>query len=214
MLLILAIHIAIVEIEFCIFITRQISDVHPTNKLTRVTIIELNLMIQPVTIIISENKIITISGARNKEFVILEKEFSEISDELIITTDDGSYGKNGFVTDALRSLYEEGRKINRVIAAGPVPMMKLVAEITKLHQTPTVASLNPVMVDGIGMCGGCRVLVGGEIRFACVDGPEFNAHLVDFDSLMRRNTAYREIEQRKEHECKLDAAIREEETDE
>ena len=160
------------------------------------------------------NKIITISGARNKEFVILEKEFSEISDELIITTDDGSYGKNGFVTDALRSLYEEGRKINRVIAAGPVPMMKLVAEITKLHQTPTVASLNPVMVDGIGMCGGCRVLVGGEIRFACVDGPEFNAHLVNFDSLMRRNTAYREIEQRKEHECKLDAAIREEETDE
>lgn len=160
------------------------------------------------------NRIITISGARSKEFVILENEFAEISEELIITTDDGSYGRHGFVTNALESLYAGARKIDRVIAAGPVPMMKLVSDITRQHNTPTIASLNPVMVDGIGMCGGCRVVVGGEIRFACVDGPEFDAHLVDFDSLMRRNTAYREIEQRKENECKLDAAVQEEEKSE
>jgi len=156
------------------------------------------------------NTIITISGARDRDFVILEDEFSAISDQLIITTDDGSYGKKGFVTHELAELVQSGKHIDRVIAAGPLPMMKLVVDITRPYSIPTIVSLNPIMVDGIGMCGGCRALVGGKIRFVCVDGPEFNGHLVDFESLMRRNVAYRNIEQRKEEECKLDTHIREE----
>ena len=160
------------------------------------------------------NKIITISGARNKDFVILENEFSEISDDLIITTDDGSYGREGFVTGQLEELYAAGVHFDRVIAAGPIQMMKLVAEITMKYGTRTIVSLNPIMVDGIGMCGGCRALVGGEIKFVCVDGPEFDAHQVDFECLMRRNSAYRSIEQQKEHECKLDAQVAEKDTNE
>ncbi len=155
------------------------------------------------------NRIINISGARDKSFVILEDDLKEISNELIIATDDGSYGVKGFVTEQLKDLYQKGAQIDRVIAAGPLPMMKLIAEITRAHATPTIVSLNPIMVDGIGMCGGCRALVGGKIVFVCVDGPEFDAHQVDFDSLMRRNNAYRGIEQEKEHACKLDAQIEE-----
>lgn len=154
------------------------------------------------------NRIITISGARDQSFVILEDDLREISDDLIIATDDGSYGVKGFVTEQLKNLYAAGEKIDRVVAAGPLPMMRLVADITRGYQTPTIVSLNPIMVDGIGMCGGCRALVGGKIVFVCVDGPEFDAHLVDFDSLMRRNNAYRGIEQEKEHACKLDAQIK------
>jgi ferredoxin--NADP+ reductase len=153
------------------------------------------------------NHIITISGARDKSFVILEEDLQQISDELIMATDDGSYGIKGFVTDQLKQLYAKGVKIDRVIAAGSLIMMKLIADITREHQTPTIVSLNPIMVDGIGMCGGCRALVGGRIVFVCVDGPEFDAHQVDFESLMRRNNAYREIEQQKEHACKLDEQI-------
>ncbi|MDK2979756.1 MAG: ferredoxin/flavodoxin---NADP+ reductase [Chloroflexota bacterium] len=153
------------------------------------------------------NRIITISGARDESFVILEDDLREISDELIMATDDGSYGVKGFVTEHLRNLYERGEKIDRVIAAGPLPMMRFISDITREYNTPTVVSLNPIMVDGIGMCGGCRALVGGKIVFVCVDGPEFDAHQVDFDSLMRRNNAYRGIEQEKEHACKLDAEI-------
>lgn len=153
------------------------------------------------------NRIISISGARDKDFVILEDDLRAISDELIMATDDGSYGVKGFVTEQLKDLYSKGVQIDRVIAAGPLIMMRLIADITREHQTPTIVSLNPIMVDGIGMCGGCRALVGGKIVFVCVDGPEFDAHQVDFDSLMRRNTAYRNIEQQKEHACKLDAQI-------
>jgi ferredoxin--NADP+ reductase len=153
------------------------------------------------------NRIITISGARDESFVILEDDLREISDELIMATDDGSYGVKGFVTEHLRNLYERGEKIDRVIAAGPLPMMRFISDITREYNTPTVVSLNPIMVDGIGMCGGCRALVGGKIVFVCVDGPEFDAHQVDFDSLMRRNNAYRGIEQEKEHACKLEAEI-------
>lgn len=160
------------------------------------------------------NRIITISGARDRDFVILEEEFSKISDQLIITTDDGSYGHKGFVTEQLEELYKKGMKIDRVIAAGPLVMMKFVAEITNKHKTPTIVSLNPIMVDGIGMCGGCRVLIGEEIKFVCVDGPEFDAHQVDFDSLIRRNTAYGDIERQKEHDCRLDAYIADELTHE
>jgi ferredoxin--NADP+ reductase len=153
------------------------------------------------------NRIISIIGARDKDFMILEDDVRNISDETFVLTDDGSYGKKGFVTEQLKELYAEGRVFDRAIAAGPLPMMRAVVEITREHQTPTIVSLNPIMVDGIGMCGGCRALVGGKIVFVCVDGPEFDGHLVDFDSLMRRNNAYRDIEAVKEHECRIDEQL-------
>jgi len=153
------------------------------------------------------NRIISIIGARDKGFMIMENDFRSISDELYVLTDDGSYGKKGFVTEELKILLSEGRKFERVIAAGPLPMMRAIVEITREYEIPTIVSLNPIMVDGIGMCGGCRAVVGGKIAFVCVDGPEFDGHQVDFDSLMRRNIAYRDIEARKEHECKIDEQI-------
>ena len=153
------------------------------------------------------NRVISIIGARNKDFMILEDDFRAISDEVYVMTDDGSYGKKGFVTQQLIDLYAQGEKFDRVITAGPIVMMRIVADITREHKTPTIVSLNPIMVDGIGMCGGCRAVVGGKIVFVCVDGPEFDAHLVDFDSLIRRNNAYRNIEIEKEHTCLLDAHI-------
>jgi ferredoxin--NADP+ reductase len=153
------------------------------------------------------NRIISIIGARNKDFMILEDDFRAISDELYVMTDDGSYGKKGFVTQQLIELYEQGKIFDRVITAGPIVMMRIVADITREHKTPTIVSLNPIMVDGIGMCGGCRAVVDDKIVFVCVDGPEFDAHKVDFDSLIRRNNAYRNIEQEKEHACRLDTHI-------
>jgi ferredoxin--NADP+ reductase len=153
------------------------------------------------------NRIISIIGARDKDFMILEDEFRLISDELYVLTDDGSYGKKGFVTEELKKLYSNGKILDRVIAAGPLPMMRAIVDITRENHTPTIVSLNPIMVDGIGMCGGCRAVVGEKIVFVCVDGPEFDGHQVDFDSLMRRNDAYRDIEARKEHECKIDEQI-------
>lgn len=136
------------------------------------------------------NKVLSIIGARSKDLLILEEEMREVSDELYIATDDGSAGHHGFVSDVLKQLIDEGRKIDRVIAIGPVIMMKVVAGVTKSYGIKTVVSLNPIMVDGTGMCGGCRVTVGGEVRFACVDGPEFDGHLVDFDSLIKRNCRF------------------------
>jgi len=153
------------------------------------------------------NRIVSIIGARNEKFMILEDEFTLISDEIFVLTDDGSYGRKGFVTQQLKDLYEQGREFDRVIAAGPLLMMRAVVEITRAFETPTIVSLNPIMVDGIGMCGGCRAVVGGKIVFVCVDGPEFDGHQVDFESLMRRNNAYRDIEARKEHDCLLDAQL-------
>lgn len=141
------------------------------------------------------NKITTIIGARTKELVILEKEMREISDEVYISTDDGSYGIKGFNTQVLEKLLEEGKKFDLVLTAGPIPMMKKVAEITKKYNIKTIASLNPIMIDGTGMCGGCRVTVGGQVKFACVDGPDFDAHEVDFDELMRRTSLYKKEEQ-------------------
>ena len=160
------------------------------------------------------NSIVSIIGARNKDFTILEDEFAAISDELYVMTDDGSYKKKGFVTQQLQALYDAGEQIDRVIAAGPLVMMRAVADLTRPYETPTIVSLNPIMVDGIGMCGGCRALVDGEIVFVCVDGPEFDAHKVDFNSLNRRNNAYRGIEQRKEHACRIDDQLAEEESHE
>ena len=140
-----------------------------------------------------------IAGFRSKDIVILEDEFKAVSDRLIITTDDGSYGKKGFVTNALQELINGGAKYDEVIAIGPVPMMKFLCEVTRPYGIKTIVSLNPIMIDGTGMCGGCRVTVGGKIRYACVEGPDFDGHEVDFDELMKRNSTYRE----KEHECRM-----------
>lgn len=153
------------------------------------------------------NYVITINGARTKELVILENEMKAVSDEAYITTDDGSYGFHGFVTQKLQELIDSGKAINYVLAIGPIPMMKAVAEVTRPYGIPTVVSLNPVMVDGTGMCGGCRVTVDNEIRFACVDGPEFDAHKVDFKNLSDRNRMYLKEEQQSveafSHRCRL-----------
>lgn len=140
------------------------------------------------------NRVVSIIGARSKEFVILEDELRSASDELFVMTDDGSYGEQGFVTQKLQALIDAGTSIDHVLAIGPIPMMKAVAEVTRPKQIPTIVSLNPIMVDGTGMCGGCRVLVAGETRFACVDGPEFDAHQVDFEILVQRNKQYRSQE--------------------
>ena len=150
-------------------------------------------------------KVDVIAGFRNKDIVILEEEMSAVSDHLYITTDDGSYGEKGFVTDKLRSLIEAGNQYDVVIAIGPVPMMKFVSNLTKEYGIKTIVSLNPIMIDGTGMCGGCRVTVDGKVRFACVDGPDFDGHLVDFDELMNRNSIYkqREAEEMETHSCRL-----------
>jgi len=141
----------------------------------------------------AENHVIAIVGARNAGHLILLEEMAVATDEVVITTDDGSAGLHGFVTDALGTLLAE-RDIDYVFAAGPIPMMQAVAETTRERRISTVASLNPIMVDGTGMCGGCRVTVGSESRFACIDGPEFDAHAVDFVALNTRNTAYLDFE--------------------
>jgi ferredoxin--NADP+ reductase len=141
------------------------------------------------------NRVLSIVGARTKELVILETEMRAASDELYVMTDDGSYGQHGFVTQKLADLIADGEPLNHVLAIGPIPMMRAVAELTRPHKIPTVVSLNPIMVDGTGMCGGCRVLVGGKSRFACVDGPEFDGHAVDFNVLAQRNQLYRTQEQ-------------------
>ncbi len=136
------------------------------------------------------NRLLSIVGARTKDLLILEEEMKAISDTLIVTTDDGSYAKKGFVTTALQELIDAGEKIDLCIAIGPVPMMRAVAEVTKPKGIKTVVSLNPIMVDATGMCGACRVTVGGTTKFVCVDGPEFDGHEVDFKELTLRNRAY------------------------
>jgi ferredoxin--NADP+ reductase len=133
------------------------------------------------------NHTISIIGGRTKEFVILEDEMKKVCDEVYPTTDDGSYGYHGFVTQKLKGLIDSGKKIDFVLAIGPIPMMKAVAEVTRPYGIKTVVSLNPVMVDGTGMCGGCRATVDNKTVFVCVDGPEFDAHKVDFETLARRN---------------------------
>lgn len=138
----------------------------------------------------SGNYIISILGARNEKLLMLEKEIEEFSDELYICTDDGSKGQKGFVSDVLQGLIDNNQKIDIVWAIGPIIMMKVVANLTKKYDLKTIVSLNPIMVDGTGMCGGCRVSIGDETKFACVDGPEFDGHLVDFDNLMLRNRRF------------------------
>jgi len=150
----------------------------------------------PITKALKEagNTIYTIVGARSKELVILEKEMQQVSDAFYITTDDGSYKRKGFVTDQLKELLDAKLGINLIYAIGPLPMMKAVSNLTRPYNVRTMVSLNAVMVDGTGMCGGCRVSINGKMKFACVDGPEFEGHEVDFDEMLLRNRSYAEME--------------------
>ena len=153
------------------------------------------------------NKVVSILGARTKELLILEDEFKTISNELIVVTDDGSYGKKALVTEPLGEVCQKTPKPDLVVAIGPAIMMKFCSEVTKKYNVPTVVSLNTIMVDGTGMCGGCRVEIAGKTKFVCVDGPEFDAHQVNFDLMMKRMQAYKKqeqqaIEEYKKHKCK------------
>ena len=146
----------------------------------------------------------SVVGFRNKDLVILEDEFKAASDILKVMTDDGSAGTKGLVTDALKELIDAGNQYDEVIAIGPIIMMKFVCKLTKEYGIKTVVSMNPIMIDGTGMCGGCRLTVGGETKFACVDGPEFDGHLVDFDEALERGSMYKEFEKEKREEvCNL-----------
>ncbi len=150
-----------------------------------------------------------IVGFRNEDLVILEEEFAAASDKLVLMTDDGSRGQKGLVTDALKALIESGEQYDKVITIGPLIMMKFVCALTKQYNLPTVASMNPIMIDGTGMCGGCRLTVGGETKFACVDGPDFDGHLIDFDEAIARSSMYKPFE-RHAHEatCNLFKGVR------
>lgn len=143
----------------------------------------------------------SIVGFRSKDLVILQNEFEAVSDKFVLVSDDGSTGKQGFVTDALKELIDGGENYDLVIAIGPLPMMKFVCKLTKEYNIKTIVSMNPIMIDGTGMCGGCRLTVGGETKFACVDGPEFDGHLVDFDEAMERGSMYKKFEH--SAECNL-----------
>ena len=153
------------------------------------------------------NKVVAIIGSRTKDLLILEDEMKAASHELRVCTDDGSYGHHGFVTEVLKEYLDGEEKVSIIVAAGPVPMMKFLAKMTEPYGVKTLVSLNSIMIDGTGMCGGCRVSINGKNRFTCVDGPEFDAHQVDFDQLMQRLTAYVDHEKRAmekfEHECKI-----------
>lgn len=160
------------------------------------------------------NKLYTIIGARSKNILFYEDEHRMIADELHVCTDDGSYGHHGFVSDVLKKILDTSGKIGMIMAIGPVPMMRVVSELTRPYNVPTYVSLNPLMVDGTGMCGGCRVAIGDTTKFACVDGPDFDGHLVDFDLLTKRLSAYKAQERESFHKfvespgCKLHDSIR------
>ena len=139
-------------------------------------------------------KVHAVAGFRSRDLVILEKEFSDVSDRLVMMTDDGSYGEKGLVTNALERLIQEGNRYDEVIAIGPLVMMKFVCKVTEKYGVKTTVSMNPIMIDGTGMCGGCRLTVGGQTKFACVDGPDFDGHQVDFDEAMQRGGMYRDFE--------------------
>ncbi|PWM47065.1 MAG: sulfide/dihydroorotate dehydrogenase-like FAD/NAD-binding protein [Clostridiales bacterium] len=159
----------------------------------------------PVVKALSENGCEThaIVGFRSKELVILEDEFKKYSSKFIAMSDDGSYGEKGLVTDALKKLLDSGEKYDEVITIGPLIMMKFICKLTKEYGVKTIVSMNPIMIDGTGMCGGCRLTVGGETKFACVDGPDFDGHKVDFDEVMKRSSMYRDFEKKRHDECNL-----------
>jgi ferredoxin--NADP+ reductase len=157
---------------------------------------------------VAGNKVISIIGARTKELLILEEEFTRTSDEIIIMSDDGSYKRKGLVTEPLEEVCKRADKPQLAVAIGPAIMMKFCCQVTKKYNVPTMVSLNTIMIDGTGMCGGCRVEVGGETKFVCVDGPEFDGHKVDFDLMMKRLSAYKQLESKameafKSHNCKI-----------
>jgi len=159
------------------------------------------------------NHVTSLISARTRDLLILEEEIARYSDVLVVATDDGSKGFKGFPTDILRQMLEEGQKVDLVVAVGPVPLMRAACKVTAPHRIPTVVSLNPIMVDGTGMCGGCRVTVGGQTKFVCVDGPEFDGHQVDFDLLAKRLRTYEEmerisLERAPQEECRLEPVIR------
>ena len=169
-----------------------------------------NAPLLPIATALKEagNKIVSIIGARNKELLILEDEFKAISNEIVVVTDDGSYGRKALVTEPLAEICSRNPKPNFAIAIGPTIMMEFCCETTKKFEVPTQVSLNTIMVDGTGMCGGCRVEVGGETKFVCVDGPEFDGHQVNFDLMMKRMSAYKTLEQKaydqfKDHKCNI-----------
>jgi ferredoxin--NADP+ reductase len=164
-------------------------------------------VLHPITRALKEagNEVTCIIGARNRDLLILEKEMQAASHDLRVCTDDGSYGHHGFVTDVLKEVLEANKGIKLAVAIGPVPMMKACSALTKKYAVKTMVSLNPIMVDGTGMCGGCRVSVGGRTKFACVDGPEFDGHEVDFDELTLRLRAYQSYE-KESHDCFLNKA--------
>lgn len=157
----------------------------------------------PVAKALHENgaEVHSIVGFRNKDLVILEDDFKDVSDKYVLMTDDGTVGEKGLVTNALENLINEGNDYDLVMAIGPLVMMKFVCKLTEKYNIKTVVSMNPIMIDGTGMCGGCRLRVGGETKFACVDGPEFDGHLVDFDAAIERSAMYREFE--REASCNL-----------
>ena len=150
------------------------------------------------------NKVISIIGARTKDILILEDDMRKVSDQLLVATDDGSYGLHGFVSNVLQNLIDSGEKIDIVYAIGPVPMMNVVAKLTKAYGIKTIVSLNPIMVDATGMCGACRVSVGGKTKFGCVDGPEFDGHEVDFSLLVSRLKMYADDEKRAMERCRCE----------
>jgi len=160
------------------------------------------------------NKLITIIGARSKNILFYEEEHKAVADELHVCTDDGSYGHHGFVSDVLKNILDSGEKVRMIMAIGPVPMMRVVANLTRPYEVSTWVSLNPLMVDGTGMCGGCRVAIGDTTKFACVDGPDFDGHLVDFDLLTKRLSAYKEQEKTAFHRflespgCRLSESVK------
>lgn len=166
-----------------------------------------NAPLLPIATALKEagNTVITILGARNQELLILEDEFKAISDELFVMTDNGSYGRKGLVTEPLKEVCSRDPKPDAAIAIGPAIMMKFCCDVTKECDVPTQVSLNTIMVDGTGMCGGCRVEVGGETKFVCVDGPEFDGHKVNFEQMIKRQDAYKALEQKayKDHKCKI-----------
>jgi len=160
------------------------------------------------------NKLITIIGARSKDILFYEDDHRQVADELHICTDDGSYGHKGFVTDILKQILDSDEKVGMIMSIGPVPMMRVVANLTKPYEVPTWVSLNPLMVDGTGMCGGCRVSIGDTTKFACVDGTDFDGHKVDFENLIMRLSAYKEQEKEAFHKfvespnCKLSDQVK------
>lgn len=160
------------------------------------------------------NEVIVIMGARTKELVILEEEMRALADEIVVCTDDGSYGRKALVTEPLKEYCEAEPKPDMAVAIGPPVMMKFAAETTRPYEVPTMVSLNTIMVDGTGMCGGCRVTVGGETKFVCVDGPEFDGHAVDFDNMMKRLGSYKPLEEEAHEACHLELEIAEREQQE